>query len=271
MIFIKPGYSCLKWGRERNEREKVGGVSLNIKNIDFLTNVYKYPEETKRKYKACPSVDDPVTLYCLISYEYRSLAETEWIVNSDFEKCAADLYLYLLSQCRAYELYKQGITITNNAVKNAVLNKEWNSHLLYTAISLNETGAVGDCICTDCAVYSLLCGDTERAEFFINKLPDNADDNAVNFEDEEYLKKLLEAVIAGDEAGFNREIASRIKRLRQKEVGYLTVIDVTSIALIKLARQYDISYDRRFIEIPDGFLENININKECLKLPDIGL
>lgn len=248
----------------------MGGISVSLNNLDFHLNAFNDPIETKSKYKTCPSINDKVSLYYLLGNDYRSIAEDEWIIHNDHKKCAANLYLYLLARIRSYELKNEGICITNLSVKKAIEQKEWIEHFLYTAILLNETEMIKAHICKDSAVYSLLCGDHCKAETLIKKLPECTDDNAVYFENEIYLKNILEAIIEKNENKFNLEIEKRIKRIRKNAVGYMTILDVTSIALIKIAGKYGLSYRLNFIEIPNEFINNtLNYNKEDHKLPSV--
>lgn len=270
-----------KWGKEKKRREEQNSspYPLNDRNdIERLITAYKDPEEAKKKYAFPPCVGDPVSLYFLLSLNYRSFAMDEWILNSSFEKCAENLYLFVLAHIKAYELKNQGIDITNPSVKDLIEKKSNLGDLLYTAISLNETERLKSCIGADsdiysflndncrCAVYSLLCGDEEKTEFYIKNM------NEDSFEDETSFKNyinILEAVLKRDENKFNLLLAKKIKKQRKEPLGYLTIVDAGSIALIKIAEQYGISYRLNVIEIPNALLADKSFNKEMLELPKV--
>ncbi|MDE6591858.1 MAG: hypothetical protein K2K57_02185 [Oscillospiraceae bacterium] len=270
-----------KWYKEKKRREEQNNSPYMLSpkdDIECLITAYKDPEEAKKKYAFPPLVDDIVSLYYLLSLNYRHLGENEWILGGSYEKCAENLYLFILAYIKAYELSGRGIEITNSSVKDLIGKKAYLGDLLYTAISLNETemlrslvGADGDIYSflddsSLCAVYSLFCGDEEKAAVYIKNM------NEDSFEDEAAFKNfkgILEAVLKRDENKFNLLLAKKIKKQRKELLGYLTVADVCSAALIKTAEKYGISYGFKVIEIPEGFLTDKSFNKEKLTLPKV--
>lgn len=84
----------------------------------------------------------------------------------------------------------------------------------------------------------------------------------------EFLNKMYMAIIEHDEKSFNEELAKRIKKYRRNMVGYSTIIDVVSIALIKMAEREEIHCTVDVIEIPEQFFDGTcKIDKDKDKLP----
>ncbi len=269
-----------KWYKEKKWREEQNSnpyMSAPEDDIECLITTYKDPEEAKKKYAFPPCVGDIVSLYYLLSLNYRHWGMDEWILRGSYEKCAENLYLFILAYMRAYELDGRGIEITNPAVKDFIGKKANHDDLLYAAISLNETemfkgldGAEGDIYSfledsSLCAVYSLFCGDEEKAAAYIKNMNEDSFENEAAFKN---FKGILEAVLKRDENKFNLLLAKKIKKQRKELLGYLTVVDVCSAALIKTARKYGISYWFKVIEIPEGFLSGKSFDREKPVLPE---
>jgi len=109
----------------------------------------------------------------------------------------------------------------------------------------------------------------DDAKKIIDMLPDIVDDsNEVYYVNQKFLKNIYKAIVDGDEKKFNEEIVKRIKKYRRNMVGYSTIIDVVSIALIKMAMKAGIECNVDVIEIPKMFFDESNkIDKDSVKLP----
>lgn len=80
------------------------------------------------------------------------------------------------------------------------------------------------------------------------------------------LKRIYMAILDGDETAFNEELMLRIKKYRRNMVGWTTIIDYISVALIKMAQKAGINYTFDVIEIPKLFFdEAYKIDKERVK------
>ena len=85
---------------------------------------------------------------------------------------------------------------------------------------------------------------------------------------QQHLKKIYQAIIEKNEKAFNEELIKRIKKCRKNMVGYLTIVDIVSIALIKIAKKAGLNYTFDVIEIPKMYFdETYKIDKEKVKLP----
>lgn len=81
------------------------------------------------------------------------------------------------------------------------------------------------------------------------------------------LKRIYMAILDGDETAFNEELMLRIKKYRRNMVGYTTIIDHISVALIKMAQKAGLNYTFDVIEIPKLFFdEAYKIDKEQVKI-----
>lgn len=80
------------------------------------------------------------------------------------------------------------------------------------------------------------------------------------------LKRIYMAILDGDETAFNEELMLRIKKYRRNMVGWTTIIDYISVALIKMAQKAGINYTFDVIEIPKLFFdEAYKIDKEQVR------
>lgn len=85
-----------------------------------------------------------------------------------------------------------------------------------------------------------------------------------------YVKSIYDCIFSQDQEGFNLTLADRIKKYRKNMVGYFPIIDVVSIALIKMAKMQNITCTVYVIEIPSCFIMAIikwmvrKSHQECL-------
>ena len=69
----------------------------------------------------------------------------------------------------------------------------------------------------------------------------------------ELEKEIIQSVIQKNEQALNKSLVQRIKQYRKAPVGYSTLIDVFSIAIIKFAHLQNMACDINVIEIPPFF------------------
>ncbi len=272
---MKITYKTKKWDKEiahnievRNEINKPD-VSMEQANIDFLIDEYISTQGNEEKAVNDYRVRDLVSLYYLISGQYYLASETAWMLCEDAQKSAEYLYLYLLSKRKAYDLQKSGVEITNPAVEKGLQRVKEIRMAVYSAIAIGEVELFEDYLEQLPIIFSIYNNDYERARVLVNELSDNPDETReVYYQDEKFLKNILKALLNKDEKMFNEELIKRVKKLRRNMVGYLTVVDITSIALIKLAEKCGLSCTFDIIEIPKYFLsEEFNVDKQAFDLP----
>lgn len=109
----------------------------------------------------------------------------------------------------------------------------------------------------------------DKAKEILDQITDSPDDSKeVYYVASEFLKPIYMAIINNDEKAFNEELAKRIKKYRKNMVGYSTIIDVTSVALIKIAARSGIACTVDTIEIPKQFFgKDLTVLKSDCKLP----
>lgn len=109
----------------------------------------------------------------------------------------------------------------------------------------------------------------DKAKQLIDMLPDEVDESReIYYSKQKHLKNIYKAIVNHDEKVFNEELVKRIKKYRRNMVGYSTIIDIVSIALIKMAKLADVKCTVDVIEIPKMFFDkSYVIDKEKVKLP----
>lgn len=119
----------------------------------------------------------------------------------------------------------------------------------------------------DSVIYHIYHGNYDKAEGLLQSIEMNDSiEEGCLYDTIEYLKDIYMAIIARDEDLFNEELAKRIRKYRKDMVGYSTIIDVISIALIKMARKAELNYHLDVIEIPKIFFDkNYQIDKDKVK------
>lgn len=82
------------------------------------------------------------------------------------------------------------------------------------------------------------------------------------------LKRIYQAILAKDEALFHEELARRIKKYRRNMAGYSPIIDIASVALVKIGQRAGLSCLLDVIEVPELFFRTEHrIPKEELRFP----
>lgn len=269
MILIKILYKTKKWDKEITEcnkvREKIkenyGTSSIEQLNINYF--IKEYLSKKGR-------ISDLISLYYQIGGQYYLMAETEWLLCNNAETCAVNLYLYLLSKKISYDLLSSGEKTKNLAIERSMLNNKDFKLIFCTAIALNQFELFEDYQDRCPIITSLYQGKYDYAKILVNQLPETVcEDREVYYKDDEHLKNIYLSILNRDEQKFNEELLVRIKKLRKNMVGYLTIVDVVSIALIKIAEKQGLKYNFDVIEIPRFFIDNFEFDFKSYKLPDI--
>lgn len=269
-------YKTKKWDKEiiqinkvrKKLKENYGLSSTEQLNINsYLVNYRKYKAT---QIESSDDYFDFISLYSQMGMQYYLASGKSWLLYSDIDSCIGNLYLFILSMKKAYDLQKDGKITRNPAVENAMDGDE--IYLIaHSAMAIHQFSLWSNYSPKIKILTAFYQENLELARKFVEQLPDNVeDDREVYFYDDKFLKKIYLSILDKDESRFNDELLNRVKKLRKNPVGYLTYVDVVSISLINLAKKQGLNYNFDVIEIPKYFLsDDLKIDKDKYLLPDI--
>ena len=272
-------YKTKKWDNEVREKQKVlrdfakrcSDKYMQQMNIETNIQVYLHPEPVPRA--GTPRVGDEASLWYSIASKYFLWSWYDYELRSDAVNCVKHMYLYVLAMSQAYELWKSGMEITNGSILKAISEMRDMSQTCFSAVVVDEFPrfekfAEGDGEIIKAMYYE----DYDKVRKLIQKLPDTEEMYKKNkdymsfYYDADFLKDLYQSILEQDEEAFNKALERRIRNVRG---GYVMPVDVVSLTMIKFARRRGMDYNIDVIEIPKFFLDNLKIDKENYKLPDL--
>lgn len=256
-INMKISYSYSKWEKEKKNYSKIKSIELTNKNISAHLFSYTHPDEFALNSKFARPIRDKMTLYSCLGDDHYSLAESYYFLDNN-KMYTESLYKYLVYKSEAYNNF-------NNKAENVMVCYELQTgkgfnRLMCTAIVLNEYERIEKHEHFSPIISALYRQDYENADLLISKLPDNIDDSKeIYYLNNCYLKKIFLSILKADEKAFDQAINERIKKLRKSPAGYLTIFDMITAAMIKLANMQGIKYNMNLIEIPFFLLEDRSV------------
>lgn len=250
----KLDYKSKKWDKELKNLEKVikstKGKFVEFNNLSVLGDFNILPD--KREYLGYLS--SCVQNYYLIACDY-------YIMDNLDYKSIDYIYLSGISGILADRLGK--VDDQNKYQYKCISESELS---LYELIATDEI-EIDFFKDKDSIIYHIYYGNYDKAQFLLRSIEmDDSIEEGCLYDTIEYLKAIYMAIIARNEELFNEELTKRIQKYRKNMVGYTTIIDVISIALIKMARKAEIDYHLDVIEIPKIFFNNnYQIDKDKVK------
>lgn len=248
-------YKTAKWDKQLRDYKKIKAIELSYKNIYTHTKLYLSPDEviSKSKSKFVRPIKDLMSVYYQLGNDYFRIAESSYMFG-DNKLSIESLYRHLVYRSEAYKNY-DGKAENLGIVHEIQVGKYFN-RLMCTAILFDEYERVAEFSHFSKIISAIYKREYEKAAEYVNALPDNVDDRKeVYYINNAYLKTTFSALLSGDEKNFKKSIEERVKKLRKNSAGYLTAIDIISLALIKLSRERDMNFDINVIEIPLDFIE----------------
>lgn len=255
-------YQSPKWEKEQKKElqlfRKAKGQDITLNN---LQRILKEEEEY-------PDLRDYGELYSNLHLKYRIIAGATYLRDPTDKQCIKYTYLSGISSIFAYLFHGNRSSEKQNDTdrQNAVLDFTLGVLQLY---AVNQPLPL--CIhLIDNPYIQLLLWHTDIATSLLN----NADSKFNPSKPHklwisELEKEIIQSIIQKDEDTLKKTLITRIRKYRKWPVGYSTFIDVFSIALIKLARQYGMNCEIDVIEIPKFFFDEevCSIDTENVKLP----
>ncbi|MCM1253846.1 MAG: hypothetical protein NC321_13580 [Clostridium sp.] len=265
---MKLEYKGKKWDKEiARIQEYLKEVKGVFKNQE-AKEIFKNNELVTINEFSNSKVKDYLRLYNCLSNDYERLAAHNYLNDITCHEIIKYTYFsgyaMLITKC----LYEQGVrTEYNIIIENAIERKM--DYSLFQLIAVDEIENPYIKSLDNNLIMLMYYQKYEQAKAILNQLPDEPDESReVYYVRPECLKKIYMAIIEHDEKSFNEELAKRIKKYRRNMVGYSTIIDIVSIALIKMAEQEGIHCTVDVIEIPKQFFDGTcKIDKDKDKLP----
>lgn len=251
-------YKNKKWTKEVDRFNKYKKEVGGIYNRNELHAINVFLKSQNKDY---------LRLFSRLFSTYRVIAINLYLEGINNYKCKDYSYLSGLALILTKIMYDNGVrTEHNNIIGNCIQEIDF---ALYAMISCDEVNVPFLKEDDNNLISLVLHQKYERAQQILNELPDDVDESKeVYYVSPIFLKKIYLAIIDHDEKIFNDELAKRIYKYRRNMVGYSTIIDIVSIALIKMAKLVGIKCTIDVIEIPKMFFdESYVIDKETVKLP----
>lgn len=246
-----------KWDKEVAKYSKMISVTKAINKNEQFT-ICKFLDSNPKDY---------LRLFSRLSSDYERMAAYYYLGDITSKEIIKYTYLsgyaLLLTKC----LYEKGIrTKYNEIIEKQLENIDF---ALYQLIATEGMNNPYISIQEDNLAVLMYRQKYEQAKLLLSQLEDKPDEsNQIYYVSPEFLKQIYMAIIEHDEEKFNKELEVRIKKYRKNMVGYSTIIDVVSVALIKIAEQEGIHCTIDVIEIPKQFFDRTNgIDKSKDKLP----
>ncbi len=209
---------------------------------------------------------NPYRLFECLKNEYGSIARAYYMHDNESEEVIKCIYLSGCAGLVVKRLWEKGfkeVYISDYEATNI-------DYSLFCLIACNEMPEELVNKETENLIMLMLNQDFELAKRILDTIEVNEKGDGCEWEyyDSSYLKPTYMAIINHDEKAFNEGLEKRIKKYRTNMVGYSVIVDVVSIALIKIAKKAGIDCTVDVVEIPKQFLsEERLINPEECKLP----
>lgn len=256
---MKLEYKGKKWDKEVARIQKYLKEIKGVFNNNELFTINKFLNSQGKDY---------LRLYNSLSLNYERMASHHYLIDLTSHDVIKYTYFsgyaMLITKC----LYEAGVRTEHKViVENNI--KDGMDYALFQLIAVDEIENPYIKILDNDLIMLMYYQKYEQARLVLSQLPDDPDESSeVYYVSPKFLKKMYMAIIEHDEKSFNEELAKRIKKYRRNMVGYSTIIDVVSIALIKMAEREGIHCTVNVIEIPEQFFDGTcKIDKDKDKLP----
>lgn len=257
---MKIDFEGKKWHKEISQFKKIKKEINGKFNNNEEVHIKQFKELEEKDY---------LRLYSRLASAYKGMARYYYL--DDITNIIMLQYTYLsgLALVLVKKMYDGGIR--NNYIEIIENQLDEIDYALFQLIATNQLEPQYLEIADDPLITAMYQEQYDQAKQIIDAIPDptkEQDSQSVYYLSPMFLKYIYLAIINHDEKAFNEELAKRIKKYRRNMVGYSTIIDIVSIALIKMAKKVGIECNVDVIEIPKIFFdESCVIDKEKVKLP----
>lgn len=255
---MKVEYKGKKWDKEVLKCKKMLKDTKGVFNKNELHNINKFLTEQSKDY---------LRLYSRLSGDYERMATYYYLNDIDSKEIIKYTYLSGISLFVTKYLYEKGIrTFYNEIIEDDIDNIDYALFQMIAVDNADNSYVLRE---ENNLIMLMYHQKYEQAKLLLEKLSDNPDEAyEIYYLNPENLKTIYMAIIEHDEKRFNEELVKRIKKYRKNMVGYSTIIDIASVALIKMAEREGLCCMVDVIEIPKQFFDkSCVIDKSEIKLP----
>ena len=213
---------------------------------------------------------DYIWFYNYISYEFERAAD----VCSVLYRPNTEIFKNILFSVNSFAVFyslilKNNIHNYNNKYTHYSYDLDKTDYFLLKAVSIDRIADFAEMF-SETVVFNLYNKNCEKAKELIEQINTPTDierEKEIYYTSNSFLKELYSSIIECNEKRFNELLVQRIKSYRKNSVDYTTIIDYSSIALIKIAQLYGIRSDCSVIEMPKAFFDKINFDI-TIPIPD---
>lgn len=254
---MKLEYKGKKWNKEVANCKKMLKETKAI-NKNELYIIDKFLKEEPKDY---------LWLYSRLAGAYECMTTYHYLEDINSSEIMKYTYLSGIAMLITKYLYEKGIRTTyNQIIENDIYNIDFAIYQLIAVEEMDNPYIVRE---ENNLIMLMYHQKYDQAKIILGQLEDAPDESKeIYFVNIKFLKNIYMAIIEHNEEKFNKELEKRIRKYRKNMVGYSTIIDVVSVALIKIAEREGIKCTVDVIEIPKQFFDKTcMINKDEVKLP----
>lgn len=252
------GYKGSKWDKEVANYQKMIKETNGAINKNELFTINKFVNSGSKDY---------LRLFSRLSGNYERMATYYYLDDINSREVKKYTYLSGYAMLITKYLYEKGVrTEYNEIIENVIKDIDFAIYQLIATGEVDNPFMVNQ---ENNLILLMYHQKYEQAKELLYQLEDRTDEaKEIYYVKPEFLKKIYMAIIEHDEKKFNQELVTRIKKYRKNMVGYSTIVDVVSVALIKIAERAGLHCTVDVIEIPKQFFDKgIVIDKDEDKLP----
>lgn len=234
-------FQSSKWDRGVEEYKKVSATIPG--GSSGLNNLERYVKQFSSN-----ADKDYIELYRGLSAAYYNIARGISLCEPNNPACFDYIFLTGISFAILDTLLIHKYPTKRNIFNDYAISQQEKK---YALIATDQTEFEYLKKGTDIISYTL-SGRYHQAKKLMDKV-EGSEDWKGHLIDYCYVKTIYNCIFNKDQEGFNMALSNRIKKYRKNMVGYFPIIDVVSIALIKMAKMQNITYTIDAIEIPTLF------------------
>lgn len=217
----------------------------------------------KEKYPPVGAIHGVTSLYYSFSDIYNLKSKYKCQLYDDMEVTFQYLRMGAIYHAMAYDAL-QWESPKNQVDGDYINDTETHEEFLYQAISVNEWELAVNSASPCPIIHAMLNEEYGKAKELLLAYTEEQDESQeLYFIHLPYVKQIYFAMLNKDEDEFNEQLAKRINKYRKRPSDYQPVIDITSIALIKMAEKLGLQYKFSVEEIPEYFLKYKNLNQKA--------
>ena len=234
---ITPEHTTKKYQKYAREALRTTPVSELMKTLSDPIRWYEQPNSLP---EGIPPITDRATVAFLMSGNYRALAQTLCLEGKP-EESFEYTYLFAAALARSHQLSRTE-KINIPAVEHAIRSGQDVTEAICGLIAVNAWDeAEAFAKFAEPLYYALLTGDDRTAAEITAHLPDTPPKHPFHFEMHFigviFCKAIFQALLENDEVKLRNALLARVMQYRESSWLYSTVLDLVSIAIVKLAER----------------------------------